>query len=206
MSRLSKPPWSCCRLNEVACAAARSVRYGRRGRRIRARTARRLPMRRYWRSPPSGCSRARSSRPPPPRPRRITPAARSRTVMACMAVPLSGAGFEFECTGRSVSLGAAIRETRWPTRVQQRSGRHRRLTAPSSSARRVPPRVRLRAAAVLPPSYAHPMLKRGGGRFQSSSSGHGSPGRVVYGAELATGEGPKALFDAAVAELRAREC
>jgi hypothetical protein len=41
---------------------------------------------------------------------------------------------------------------------------------------------------------------------KSSSSGHGSPGRAVRGAELATEESPKALFDAAVAELRAREC
>jgi hypothetical protein len=41
---------------------------------------------------------------------------------------------------------------------------------------------------------------------KSSSSGHGSLGRVVRGAELATGGGPKALLDAAVAELRAREC
>ena len=114
--------------------------------------------------------------------------------------------FEFERTGQSVSPCAAH---------QADEVAHTGVTAvrtpPAAHCTNILGDARTAADELagrsdLAATASHSVLKRGGGRFQSSSSGHGSPGRVVRGAELAKGEGPKALFDAAVTELRAREC
>jgi hypothetical protein len=63
-----------------------------------------------------------------------------------------------------------------------------------------------RAAAILPPPHAHLCSSEAAAVFQSQKLRPRITGPSSSRAELAKGEDPKALFDAAVTELRAREC
>jgi hypothetical protein len=114
--------------------------------------------------------------------------------------------FEFERTRQSVSLCAAYQADEVAhtgvTAVRAPPAAHRTIIpgdAPTAA-------DELSGRSDLAATACPPMLKRGGGRFQSQKLRPRITGQSSSRAELAKGEDPKALFDAAVTELRAREC
>jgi len=114
--------------------------------------------------------------------------------------PSQWRGFSnFEPTGQSVSLCAAHQGDHGPHSCD--SG----PDATGGSPHHHPRRCAYRRGWACGPqrSCRHrtpiPCSSEPAAVSKSSSSGRRSPGRAVRGAELATGEGPKALFDAAVA-------
>jgi hypothetical protein len=107
--------------------------------------------------------------------------------------------FEFERTRQSISLCAAHQADEVAhtgvTAVRTPASAHRTIILGDARTATDELAGRSDLAATACPSYAQARRRP----FpKSSSSGRGSPGRVVRGAEFATGEGPTALLDAAV--------